>query len=95
MELYARAEADVAGRKTLRRAWQAFRITGEIRQRQKIFFSFDVDRIGLAVPRPRVVFIDGRSWSARVRTVIEMRDLGKVEIRGLRINRSGDRGSLA
>ena len=44
MELYARAEADVAGCKTPRRAWQAFRITtGEIRHRQKIFFSFYID----------------------------------------------------
>ena len=34
MELYARAETDIAGCKTPRRAWQAFRITtGEVRQR--------------------------------------------------------------
>lgn len=44
MELYARAEADIAGCKTPRRAWQTFRITaGVVRQRQEIFFSFYID----------------------------------------------------
>ena len=44
VELYTRAEADVPGCKAPRRAWQALRITiGEVCQRKKILFSFDVD----------------------------------------------------
>ena len=40
------------------------------------------------------MFISGRGWSARVRTVVEMRDLREIEIRGFGINWSCDRGSL-
>ena len=60
MELYPRAEANIAGCKTPRRAWQALRITtSEIRQRQEVFFSFYIDGIGLSVSGPWSVFIDG------------------------------------
>ena len=41
------------------------------------------------------MFINGCGWSARVGTVIEVRDLREIEIRGLHINRSCDRGNLA
>lgn len=44
MELYPRAEANIAGCKTPRRAWQALRITtSKIRQRQEVLFSFYID----------------------------------------------------
>lgn len=44
VELDARAEADVASRKTSRRARQAPRFTvAEVRQGQEVFFSFYID----------------------------------------------------
>lgn len=41
------------------------------------------------------MFISGCGWSARVRTVVEVRDLREIEVRRFRIDRSCDRGSLA
>lgn len=96
VELYARAEADIASCKTPRRAGQASRITiAEVRQGQKIFFSFYVDRVCLFVAEPGSVFLDRRSRSARVGTVVKVRYLRKIEVWGLCIDRSRDRGSLA
>lgn len=96
VELYARAETNIAGCKTLRRAWQAFRITiGEARQRQEIFFSFYIDRISLSVCGPWRLFIGGRGWSTGVGTVVKVGDLREIEIWGLCINRSCDWRSLA
>lgn len=96
VELYARAETNIAGCKTPRRAWQAFRITvGKVRQRQEIFFSFYIDRISLSVSGPRRVFIGGRCRSTRVGTVVKVGDLREIEIWGLCVNRSCDWRSLA
>lgn len=96
VELYARAEADVASCKTPRRARQAFRIAiAKVRHRQEIFFSFYVDRICLSVSRPGSMFVDRCGWSAGVGTVVEMRDVREIEIWGFCIDRSYDRRTLA